>query len=100
MNRIRKLLTRVRELSESSENVRRWSYWDEAAPPDAYDMHRYIPKRVTPNVVPFVVEFEPTCFAKISGYDPDEYYNSPDCYLLNFLSNSIYKFESLSLFTN
>ena len=92
--KIHRLCERVRERCASAENARRMSYWDESEKAEAYDSWRFIPLSNTERGIPFVIELEPTCLAKINGYDLDRYYNDPECYAENYLNNMLYKFDT------
>ncbi len=93
-DRIKMLLNKVDELIESDENNRRIKLWKEV-PTYSRDKFRHPSRNQNEisNKIPIVADPGPTMFAKIYGYDVQDYYTKPMVYLEAYLQNMIDLFE-------
>jgi hypothetical protein len=87
------LMGRVREISEADANHQRaWLWAPEST--EATDHGRGPPRRYSEvHAAPFTVEPEFPLWAKIIGFDMEQFYTDPECYLENTLRIAIYRHE-------
>lgn len=82
----------IRELENTEENERRSDLWKPIA--NTAEAYWHGNPRESLPCVPFTIEPEHEMWAKILGFDLDEYYSDGRTYLLADLNMKIYRFEN------
>ena len=85
----KRLQEKIRLLEQSQKNKDRLAYWNlEDAAKDA--LARPVPKK---GVCPFTVELDRVGFARVLGFSLVDFSNDPECYLINSLRITAFRFE-------
>ena len=87
---IKRLQEEIRELSESSENKRRYKYWKQAG--ISNDYWHGLPK--DKEYLPFTVEMEREAYANVIGFSLNDFYQDPYSYIASSLKMMLYKFKN------